>query len=124
MGRPLCLFGCPRATRRLSWGSVQEHVRATVAKKAKAGSEPEQAASAAEFDYVDITHSNEIWSEFTLADGSVLRLKPSLVDVQRQRGKFSPDGNPIYNINAGLLIGVRAPDGLRLGAKPKRGRKA
>jgi len=99
-------------------------VRATVAKKTKSSSEPQKAPSAAEFDYVDITNSNELWSEFTLADGSILRLKPSLVDVQRQRGKFSPDGNPIYNINAGLLIGVRAPEGLRQGSKPKRGRKA
>ena len=74
-------------------------------------------------DYVDIVQSNELWSEFTLKDGTVLRLKPSLVEVRKQRNKFSADGNPIYNLNAGLLIGIRAPDSLRQGAKPKRGRK-
>ena len=30
------------------------------------------------------------------------------MEVRRQRNKFSPDGNPIYDINAGLLIGVFA----------------
>jgi hypothetical protein len=95
-----------------------------LAKKTKARTESQQEAATVPFEYVDITHSNELWSEFTLADGSVLRLKPSVIEVRRQQGQFSPDGNPIYDINAGLLIGVRAPEKLRQAAKPRRGRKA
>jgi hypothetical protein len=96
-----------------------------VAKKPKTGvASEQQPTEVVPSDYVDIVQSNELWSEFTLKDGTVLRLKPSLVEVRRQRNKFSPDGNPIYNVNAGLLIGVRAPESLRQGAKSKRGRKA
>lgn len=94
-----------------------------MAKKAKPTAAATSEAGGAFPGYVDIVRSNELWSEFTLADGAVLRLKPSLIEVRRRPGEFSADGNPIYDINAGLLIGVRAPEGLRESPKPKRGRK-
>jgi hypothetical protein len=71
---------------------------------------------------IGVKESTERWSEITLDDGSVLRLKPSVFSAVRIEGEWDPEGNPMYAVRAGQVLLVQyAPDGLR---KPQGGRKA
>ncbi|WOJ88283.1 hypothetical protein RZS28_10545 [Methylocapsa polymorpha] len=81
----------------------------------------EQASMAAEFSFdpkgkqepVDIESSKDGWSEYTLADGSVIRLKAVLMDVKKAVGQYDLAGDPIYVIQSALVNQVRAPDHLK-----------
>ena len=55
---------------------------------------------------VPVKESIERWSEVTLEDGSVLRLKPSVLAAIRIDGEFDPEGNPMYVLRAGQLMSV------------------
>lgn len=69
---------------------------------------------------VGIKESTERWTEVTLEDGSVLKLKPSVLSAVRIEGEYDPEGNPMYAVRAGqVMIIVSAPDGLR---KPRSGK--
>ena len=62
---------------------------------------------------VQIASSNERWSEFTLDDGTVIRVKASIVKVIRDE-EFDPAGNPIYSIQASITsVIVKVPESLR-----------
>jgi hypothetical protein len=70
---------------------------------------------------VDITESTERWSEIHLGDGSILRLKPSVVSATRIEGQYDQDGNPLYMIKAAQMMSVAsAPEQLR---RPPKGSK-
>jgi hypothetical protein len=62
---------------------------------------------------IDIVSSKDGWSEYTLEDGTILRVKAALLDVKRAVDQYSIDGDPIYLINAALVNQVRAPDKLK-----------
>lgn len=62
---------------------------------------------------VDIVSSKDGWSEYTLTDGSVLRVKAAVLDVKSAVGQYSPDGDPIYLIQAAVVTQVKAPDNLK-----------
>ena len=69
---------------------------------------------------VGVKESTERWSEITLDDGSVLRLKTSVIGAVRITGEFDPEGNPMYALKAGqVLVVASAPDNLR---KPHSGK--
>ena len=69
---------------------------------------------------VGVKESTERWSEVTLEDGSVLRLRPSVLAAIRIEGEFDPEGNPMYALRAGqVMIISSAPENLR---KPKSGK--
>jgi hypothetical protein len=69
---------------------------------------------------VGVRESTERWSEITLEDGSVLRLKPTVFSAVRIEGEFDPEDNPMYAVKAGqVLVIASAPDNLR---KPKSGK--
>jgi hypothetical protein len=61
---------------------------------------------------VDVLEAKEIWSEYRLADGTLLRIKPVLIAVSRAPG-YTPDGDPIYNMKSTLVTDVRAPQQLK-----------
>jgi hypothetical protein len=50
---------------------------------------------------VQTVESTERWSEFTLEDGTVLRLKLVVSAFIRADGHFDADGNPVYAIRGG-----------------------
>ena len=52
----------------------------------------------AQMDVVDVPYSraDEKLSEYTLEDGSVLRVRNVATSILRIEGQFSPDGRPIY----------------------------
>jgi hypothetical protein len=51
--------------------------------------------------------------EMTLSDGTRLRLKPIVMQVERSKHKFNPNGEPIYQIQTGLAVSVVVPRRLK-----------
>lgn len=56
---------------------------------------------------IEILEAKERWSEYRLADGTVLRLKPVMIAVFHN-GQRTPDGDPIYNMKSTLITDVRS----------------
>jgi hypothetical protein len=66
---------------------------------------------------VPIHEAHERWSEFELADGSVLRVKPNVLYITRIDGQYDQEGNPMYALTAQqTMTVVSAPAHLRKGA--------
>lgn len=57
---------------------------------------------------VEITATNEKWSEATLADGSTIRVKPVILEVWLIEGEKDQDGGPVYYVKAQNVMGTRA----------------
>lgn len=53
---------------------------------------------------VQVVESTERWSEFTLEDGTKLRLKLVIAAFIRADNAFDGDGNPIYAVKGGPQI--------------------
>ena len=69
---------------------------------------------------VPITEATERWTELTLADGSVLRVKPNVLSVVRLEGRYDPEGNPMYAVRGQqVMVVASAPDHLRRTAGSK-----
>jgi hypothetical protein len=61
-----------------------------------------------------VDESSEKWSEFTLEDGTVLRIKTSLVSAVRIDGEFDQEGNPSYSLKMQPQVAViSVPDRLK-----------
>jgi hypothetical protein len=65
----------------------------------------------------DVVASKDGWSEFTLDDGSTIRLKAQLLDAKRAVGQYSPDGNPLYLLQFAVVNQLLAPNNLRKKSK-------
>ena len=57
---------------------------------------------------IDVLEAKETWSEYRLADGTVLRVKPVMIAVTRVVDAQSVDGEPLYNMKSTLITDVRA----------------
>ena len=55
---------------------------------------------------VPIDSSTERWSELTLEDGSILRVKPVIAGVARVPSQYDPDGNPLYVLRGSIMMSV------------------
>jgi hypothetical protein len=75
---------------------------------------PTAAASTAQD--VDVLQAKEVWSEYQLADGKVLRIKPVMITISRMEGEHTIEGDPVYNMKSTLVTDVRAPQELRKSA--------
>jgi hypothetical protein len=53
------------------------------------------------------------WAEYTLDDGSIVKLKATLIDAKRVKDSYAPDGSPLYNMQLTLVTEVAAPEALR-----------
>jgi hypothetical protein len=64
---------------------------------------------------VPVLESTERWTELTLEDGSVLRVKPMVFGAIRLEGQWDPEGNPLYALKGGPAMStlVSAPDRLK-----------
>lgn len=63
---------------------------------------------------VPIEESNERWSEIKLEDGTIIRVKLSMVSVVRVPGQYDQVGNPMYIMNMTPTIAILSvPDALR-----------
>ncbi|HEX3524887.1 MAG TPA: hypothetical protein VHT52_22715 [Stellaceae bacterium] len=64
---------------------------------------------------IEILEAKERWSEYRLADGTTLRLRPVMIAVFRDDGQYTADGDPVYNMKSTLITDVR---GQNPAAKP------
>lgn len=56
---------------------------------------------------IDVVEAKETWSEYRLADGTILRIKPVMLAVSRL-GEGVPDsGEPVYETKSTLVTDVR-----------------
>lgn len=66
-----------------------------------------------EAELVEVVESKERWSEFSLSDGSTIRMRQIITEVWRLEDAWDAEGNPQYFIkSAGIMI-VNAPDNLK-----------
>ena len=56
---------------------------------------------------VEVLSAREAWSEYRLADGTILRIKPIMIDVSRVSEAQTADGDPVYNMRSTLVTDVR-----------------
>jgi len=49
---------------------------------------------------VPVVESTERWTEIRLEDGSILRIKPSVLSAIRVPGQYDQEGNPMYLLKA------------------------
>jgi hypothetical protein len=64
---------------------------------------------------VEVLEAKEAWSEYRLADGTVLRVKPIMIAVSRVDDAEAANGEPVYNMKSTLVTdvrGTRAPQAL------------
>lgn len=62
---------------------------------------------------VPILQSNEVWSEYKLEDGTMLRVKLVVGSIIRLIGQCDPEGNPVY-LSKGTVVSIPiVPDSLR-----------
>lgn len=62
---------------------------------------------------VDVVRAEENWSEFKLSDGTILFLKPVVVEVRHVIGKYNDQGDPVYLITGTTITRSKAPKRLR-----------
>jgi hypothetical protein len=62
---------------------------------------------------VDIVSSKDGWSEFTLADGTILRAKAVVLDVKKMVGQYNQEGEPIYEMQLTMVSQSRVPEELK-----------
>jgi hypothetical protein len=63
---------------------------------------------------VPVVESTERWTEIKLEDGTVLRIKPSVLSAIRVPGQWDADGNPTYALRANnAMLVAEAPDHLK-----------
>jgi hypothetical protein len=56
---------------------------------------------------VEVLEAKEAWSEYRLADGTVLRVKPIMIAVSRVDGAHGDNHEPVYNMKSTLVTDVR-----------------
>jgi hypothetical protein len=55
---------------------------------------------------VPISESSEKWSEITLEDGTIIRVKQSVASVIRIDGQFDLEGNPMYVVKSAPSVAI------------------
>jgi hypothetical protein len=56
---------------------------------------------------VEVVEAKEAWSEYRLADGTVLRIKPIMLAISRVGDAKTQDGEPVYETKSTLVTDVR-----------------
>lgn len=55
----------------------------------------------------------EKWNTYVLHDGTTLKVKAVLADVLRIEGQYAPNGDPLYTVNASLVVSTNVPENLK-----------
>ncbi len=55
----------------------------------------------------------ENWNTYILQDGTTLKLKTVLAEVLRVEGQHTPNGDPLYVINASNIVSTNSPESLK-----------
>lgn len=68
---------------------------------------------------VDVVSSTEKFSDFTLSDGTILKVKLTVLEAVRQDGQWDMDGNPIYQLKCQqIVLSSEVPNKLMRNVKP------
>jgi len=59
---------------------------------------------------ISIDESLERWSEIKLSDGTILRVKQTVVQIIRIDGEFDQEGNPSYVVKSTPTIAIASVD--------------
>ena len=59
------------------------------------------------------SESAEKWNTYILQDGTTLKLKTVLAEVLRVEGQYAPNGDPMYTVNAQIVVNTNSPDSLK-----------
>lgn len=59
------------------------------------------------------SESGEKWNTYLLHDGTQLKMKAIVAEVLRVEGQYTPTGDPLYTVNASIVISTNSPDALR-----------
>lgn len=57
---------------------------------------------------VEVIDAKEVWSEYRLADGTVLRIKPIMIAISRVEDAETLNGEPVYTMKSTLVTDVRS----------------
>ena len=55
---------------------------------------------------VQVDESTERWSEFQLQDGTVIRVKATILSAARIEGQYDATGNPAYQMNISPVVTI------------------
>jgi len=55
---------------------------------------------------VPVEESTERWSEITLEDGTIIRVKQSIASVVRVDGQYDMEGNPMYVVKSAPAVAI------------------
>jgi hypothetical protein len=63
---------------------------------------------------VAVDETTERWTEVKLQDGTMIRVKMTVISAARATKDYDPQGNPIYSVNMAPVVAVASvPDKLR-----------
>jgi len=68
---------------------------------------------------IPVKESTERWTEVLLEDGTVLRVKPSVLSAIRIDGEYDADGNPAYSLKVAPTMTLTAPEHLKKATSAK-----
>ncbi len=60
----------------------------------------------------EIVGRKEKWSEFHLKDGTIITIKPIVMEIGKSK-KFNERGEPIYVTKTGIMLKAKVPDKLK-----------
>lgn len=60
-----------------------------------------------------ITGMKDGWSEYTLDDGSLIKVKSVIIDVKRAVDQYNAEGDPVYVLQLAFVNNITAPDHLK-----------
>lgn len=62
---------------------------------------------------IEFEAEREVWNAYILHDGTALKLKTVLSEVLRVEGEYAPNGDPLYAVNASVVVSTNAPENLK-----------
>lgn len=62
---------------------------------------------------IPVQQAQEGWSQYLLADGSIVKMKVVVTDVFRVENEYDAEGNPIYYLKSTNVLSVNASEELR-----------
>jgi hypothetical protein len=55
----------------------------------------------------------EKWNKYILHDGTELKLKAIVAEIFRVEGQYAPNGDPMYSVNASIIVNSNSPEQLK-----------
>lgn len=62
---------------------------------------------------IEFETDREAWNTYTLHDGTTLKVKAVLAEVLRVEGMYQQTGEPVYTVNASIVVSSSSPDALK-----------